>query len=78
LCCYTDGLVERRGQVLDQGMDTLAATLGKLVAAGPGATTEPIAEDACAEVMRALVGNTAAQDDIAVLVLSRPPGTLAP
>ena len=78
LCCYTDGLVERRGQVLDQGMDTLAATLGKLVAVGPGATTEPIAEDACAEIMRALVGSTAAQDDIAVLVLSRPPGTLAP
>jgi serine phosphatase RsbU (regulator of sigma subunit) len=78
LCCYTDGLVERRGQVLDRGMDTLAATLGKLVAVGPGATTEPMAEDACAEVMRALVGNTAAQDDICVLVLSRPPGTLAP
>jgi sigma-B regulation protein RsbU (phosphoserine phosphatase) len=78
LCCYTDGLVERRGQVLDQGMDTLAATLGKLVAAGPGAVTEPVAEDACAEIMRALVGSTAAQDDIAVLVLSRPPGTPAP
>jgi phosphoserine phosphatase RsbU/P len=78
LCCYTDGLVERRGQVLDQGMDTLAATLGKLIAIGPGATTEPVAEDACAEIMRALVGSTAAQDDIAVLVLSRPPGTLAP
>ena len=37
LCCFTDGLVERRGQILDQGMDTLAATLGKLIAAGPGA-----------------------------------------
>ena len=78
LCCFTDGLVERRGQVLDQGLDTLAATLGKLIAAGQGATTEPVAEDACAEIMRALVGSTAAQDDIAVLVLSRPPGTLAP
>ena len=78
LCCYTDGLVERRGQVLDQGMDTLAATLGKLVAVGPGAMTEQVAEDACAEIMRALVGSTAAQDDIAVLVLSRPPGTPAP
>ncbi|HEY3955538.1 MAG TPA: PP2C family protein-serine/threonine phosphatase, partial [Streptosporangiaceae bacterium] len=76
LCCFTDGLVERRGQVLDQGMDTLAATLGKLIAVGPGVTTEPVAEDACAEIMRALVGNTAAQDDIAVLVLSRPPGTI--
>jgi phosphoserine phosphatase RsbU/P len=78
LCCYTDGLVERRGQVLDQGMDTLAATLGKLVAAVPAATTEPMAEEACAEIMRALVGSTAAQDDIAVLVLSRLTGTLAP
>ncbi|MFZ0754536.1 MAG: GAF domain-containing SpoIIE family protein phosphatase [Trebonia sp.] len=78
LCCYTDGLVERRGQVLDQGMDTLAATLGKLVAAVPAATTEPVAEEACAEIMRALVGSTAAQDDIAVLVLSRLTGTLAP
>jgi phosphoserine phosphatase RsbU/P len=76
LCCFTDGLVERRGQVLDQGIDTLAATLGKLIAVG--ASTEPVAEDACAEIMRALVGSTAAQDDIAVLVLSRPPGTLAP
>ena len=35
LCCFTDGLVERRGQILDQGMDTLATTLGKLIAAGP-------------------------------------------
>ena len=78
LCCYTDGLVERRGQVLDQGMDTLAATLGKLVAAVPGAPTEPVAEEACAEIMRALVGSTTAQDDIAVLVLSRLTGTLAP
>jgi sigma-B regulation protein RsbU (phosphoserine phosphatase) len=71
LCCFTDGLVERRGQVLDQGIDTLAATLGKLIAVGPGASTVAIAEDACAEIMRALVGGTPAQDDIAVLVLSR-------
>jgi serine phosphatase RsbU (regulator of sigma subunit) len=78
LCCFTDGLVERRGQVLDQGMDTLAATLGKLIAAGSGATTEPVAEDACAEIMRVLVGSTPAQDDVAVLVLNRLTGTLAP
>jgi serine phosphatase RsbU (regulator of sigma subunit) len=76
LCCFTDGLVERRGQILDQGMDTLATTLGKLIAAGPG--TAPVAEDACAEIMRALVGSTPAQDDIAVLVLSRFTGTQAP
>ena len=78
LCCFTDGLVERRGQILDQGMDTLATTLGKLIAAGPGTSTAPVAEDACAEIMRALVGSTPAQDDIAVLVLSRFTGTEAP
>jgi serine phosphatase RsbU (regulator of sigma subunit) len=78
LCCFTDGLVERRGQIFDQGMDTLATTLGKLIAAGPGTSTAPVAEDACAEIMRALVGSTPAQDDIAVLVLSRFTGTQAP
>ena len=78
LCCFTDGLVERRGQILDQGIDTLATTLGKLIAAGPSTSTAPVAEDACAEIMRALVGSTPAQDDIAVLVLSRFTGTQAP
>lgn len=71
LCCYTDGLVERRGQVLDQGMGTLTATLAKLTVASPG-TPGPDAEDACVEVMRALVGNAPAHDDIAILMLSRP------
>jgi serine phosphatase RsbU (regulator of sigma subunit) len=78
LCCYTDGLIERRGQVLDQGIDRLAAVLAEVIAASPGSTIRPIEEDACAEIMRALVGNTPAQDDIAVLMLSRPPGTPAP
>ena len=78
LCCFTDGLVERRGQVIDQGMDTLAAVLGRMIAAGSDGATKRPAEDACAEIMRALVGNTPANDDIGVLVLSRPPGTLAP
>ncbi|HUN32000.1 MAG TPA: PP2C family protein-serine/threonine phosphatase [Trebonia sp.] len=35
LCCYTDGLIERRGQVLDQGIAALSAVLGD-VAAAPG------------------------------------------
>jgi phosphoserine phosphatase RsbU/P len=78
LCCFTDGLVERRGQVIDEGMDRLAAVLAKVLAAGPGGTIRPAAEDACAEIMRTLVGSTPAQDDIAVLVLSRTPGTLVP
>ena len=74
LCCFTDGLVERRGQVLDQGIGTLAVTMAKLIAASPGAAN---AEDACIEAMRVLVGNATARDDIAVLMLSRL-GALAP
>ncbi len=72
VCCFTDGLVERRDQAIDDGMDRLAATMDKLVAAGPGGTPERSAEDACAEAMRALVGNAPAPDDIAVVMLSRP------
>jgi phosphoserine phosphatase RsbU/P len=68
LCCFTDGLVERRGQVIDEGIAILTATLGKLVA-DPGGTN---AEDACVEVMRALVGNAVTRDDTAVLMLGRP------
>jgi serine phosphatase RsbU (regulator of sigma subunit) len=72
VCCFTDGLVERRDQMIDDGMDRLAATMDKLVAAGPSGTPERSAEDACAEAMRALVGNAPAPDDIAVVMLSRP------
>jgi serine phosphatase RsbU (regulator of sigma subunit) len=67
-CCFTDGLVERRGQVLDHGISTLAVTMAKLVAASPAGS---LAEDACIEAMRVLVGNAATRDDIAVLMLSR-------
>ena len=71
LCFFTDGLVERRGQVIDQGVNQLAATLGRQIAAGPGDAADLAAEDACTEVMRALVGNAPSPDDIAVLMLSR-------
>jgi phosphoserine phosphatase RsbU/P len=73
LCCFTDGLVERRDQVIDQGIDTLAAILDKQIAAAPnpGGTSVTAAEDACAAVMRALVGNSPARDDIAILILNR-------
>jgi sigma-B regulation protein RsbU (phosphoserine phosphatase) len=77
LCCFTDGLVERRDNSIDQGIDTLAAVLDERIAAGGAEVTEP-AEDACAAVMRALVGNAPVPDDIAVLVLSRRPGPQAP
>jgi len=62
LCCYTDGLIERRGYPIDEGL----ARLCKAV------TTEP-PERACASVMAALVGAEPAQDDIALLVIRRAP-----
>jgi serine phosphatase RsbU (regulator of sigma subunit)/putative methionine-R-sulfoxide reductase with GAF domain len=73
LCCFTDGLVERRDQPIDHGISQVAATLGELATAAPGhgGRPAPLAEDACAAVMRALVGNAPAQDDIAVLTLHR-------
>jgi len=75
LCCFTDGLVERRDEVIDIGIDRVAATLDELIAAGPagpdGRMTVPLAEDACAAVMRALVGNAAPHDDIALVALHR-------
>jgi putative methionine-R-sulfoxide reductase with GAF domain len=73
LCCFTDGLVERRDQVIDQGMDTVAAVLGQQAAAGGDGPDRPTAEDACAELMRTLIGNTPSRDDIAVVVLGRQP-----
>jgi phosphoserine phosphatase RsbU/P len=73
LCCFTDGLVERRDYPIDHGFDQVGATLDEQIAddARLGAATESRAEDACAAVMRTLVGNVSAQDDIAVLMLSR-------
>ena len=70
LCCFTDGLVERRDEVIDQGIDTVAAVLARQVAADSG-PDRPAAEDACAALMRTLVGNSPSRDDIAVVVLGR-------
>ena len=80
LCCFTDGLVERRDNSVDEGIGKVAAILDQLIAAGPGrgGATEAVAEDACAAVMRGLVGNAPARDDIAVLMLSRHPGPPLP
>jgi phosphoserine phosphatase RsbU/P len=73
LCCFTDGLVERRDQPIDHGIGKVAAILDEQIAVGAkrGAATESMAEDACVAVMRALVGKVPARDDIAVLILSR-------
>jgi len=75
LCCYTDGLVERRGKPLDDGIGAVAATMDAQIRAGASRQGRPVtlADDACAAVMRALVGNTPARDDVAVLMAHRHP-----
>lgn len=74
LCCYTDGLVERRDEVLDQGIGRLALALRTLMELRSPGVPGPdllLADDACAAVMRALVGRAPARDDVAVLVMHR-------
>jgi serine phosphatase RsbU (regulator of sigma subunit) len=62
LCLYTDGLVERRDEPLDTGLDRLC----QAVSAQPP-------QAACHAVMSALVGREPARDDIALLMIRRPP-----
>ena len=57
---YTDGLVERRGRPLDQGLELLAAT-----AAAAGDRPEPLT----AMLVATLTGDEERPDDTAVLVL---------
>ncbi|MFF5262297.1 PP2C family protein-serine/threonine phosphatase [Actinomadura viridis] len=60
LCLYTDGLVERRGRSVNDGIDHLC----DVVFAGPP-------ERVSAAVMAALVGRRPVQDDIALLLIRR-------
>jgi phosphoserine phosphatase RsbU/P len=62
MCFYTDGLIERRGQPIEDGLERLCQAV---TPQPPGA--------ACAEVMAALVGSEPAPDDIALLMFRRPP-----
>ncbi len=57
---YSDGLIERRGRPLDDGMALLRQAI----------TTDP-PEMVCAQIMAAMVGTHPAQDDIALLVMRR-------
>jgi phosphoserine phosphatase RsbU/P len=63
LCLYTDGLVERRDQPIDDGIARLCAAV---TTAEPGV--------GCASVMAAMAGYTPYTDDIALLMLRHPPG----
>jgi len=60
LCFYTDGLIERRGELIDHGLARLCR-----------AVTAQAPEDACATVMQQLVGSGSARDDIALLMVRR-------
>jgi sigma-B regulation protein RsbU (phosphoserine phosphatase) len=62
VCFYTDGLIERRGRPIEDGL----ALLCQAVTAQPP-------DAACAAVMAALVGGEPAHDDIALLMCWRPP-----
>jgi sigma-B regulation protein RsbU (phosphoserine phosphatase) len=62
LCCYTDGLIERR----EIPIETTLARLCASVVPGPPDTV-------CASVMAALVGRETVRDDIALLTLRRTP-----
>jgi putative methionine-R-sulfoxide reductase with GAF domain len=57
---YTDGLIERRGRTLSDGLALLRAAM----------TNEP-AEQVCAEVMAALIQDRRTDDDVAILALHR-------
>ncbi|QMU79655.1 SpoIIE family protein phosphatase [Streptacidiphilus sp. PB12-B1b] len=60
---YTDGLVERRGQDIDEGLDALATTFA-------GATGQP--DVICARLLRAMGVTPDHDDDVAALVFQLP------
>ena len=60
LCFYTDGLIERPDEPIDDGLARLCGA----VTTGPPETT-------CSAAMLALVGQEPARDDIALLILQR-------
>ncbi len=62
VCLYTDGLIERRNQTIDDGLDRLCQ-----------AVTAQSPDAACAAVMTALVGSSPVRDDIALLMIRRSP-----
>ncbi len=58
LCFYTDGLIERRDEPIDVGLERLR----DLISAGP-------AEAICTRILKTFVGAQAMADDVAVLIM---------
>ena len=63
LVLYTDGLIERRGESIDTGIQRLRAAAGSL------SSVEP--EDVCDELLALLLGEAEAEDDVALLIIRR-------
>ena len=62
LVCYTDGLVERRGEIIDVGIERLMAAV------------HPVGAEAVATSVMAIAGVEQPTDDVAVLTIRRDPG----
>jgi PAS domain S-box-containing protein len=62
LLFYTDGLVERRGELIDRGIDRLVASLAELAAAGV-----PL-EELCDELLRRMLPDKP-DDDVALVAV---------
>ena len=62
---YTDGLVERRGELLDTGLDRLATAAAHLAELGPAELVAALAD--------ATLGATGPADDVALLVVRAVP-----
>ena len=58
LCFYTDGLIERPGEVIDEGLARLCR-----------AVTADLPDTVCSAVTGALIGSESARDDIALLMV---------
>ncbi len=68
LMLYTDGLVERRNQPLDKGIDAAAATVAEHAQDHP--------DDVADHVMSAMTPAAGYEDDVAVLIYRHPPAPL--
>ena len=68
LMLYTDGLVERRNQSLDKGIDAAAVTMAEYAQDHP--------DDVADHVMSAMTPAVGYEDDVAVLIYRHPPAPL--
>ena len=68
LMLYTDGLVERRNQSLDNGIDAAAVTMAEHAQDHP--------DDVADHVMSAMTPTAGYEDDVAVLIYRHPPAPL--